>query len=344
MYIEIPSYEEGVHKWAGMVWRYVRAIRPMHPDVILSFCAPANILGALAWRFTGAKAFLWNQRDEGQDLGTRVAWYAARFAPTYVSNSGIGAEFLVQNLGVSRESVRVVHNGVMQEVCERNRDTWRAGLGLGDDCYIACMVAHIHRRKDHQTLIKAWRLVIDELTPSGRDAVLLLAGRPGGAAAAKALAFDLDLGRRVRFLGDVKDIRGLLSASDIGVFSSKLEGCPNGVLECMACGLPVVATDIPGVREAVGPEGYGLLAAPENHEQMACLILDLARSPERACQIGAANRRRIDAEFTVSQMGRRMADVIAGTIPRCSGGHHRSRPPGTIDRENPSSSRGQACC
>src|SRR2546426_8921983 len=85
----------------------------------------------------------------------------------------------------------------------------------------------------------------------------------------RALARELNLGRSVRFLGPVDDVPGLLSAVDLAVLSSTSEGCPNAVLECMASGLPVVATDIPGIRKAVGPSGYNYLAPPDDARSFA---------------------------------------------------------------------------
>jgi glycosyltransferase involved in cell wall biosynthesis len=73
----------------------------------------------------------------------------------------------------------------------------------------------------------------------------------------------------VRFLGRIEDVSGLLAAVDVAVLSSRSEGMPNAVLEPMAAGLPVVATDIEGVREAVGPTGVAVLAPPGDHRALA---------------------------------------------------------------------------
>ena len=106
----------------------------------------------------------------------------------------------------------------------------------------------------------------------------MLAGRPEGRRELlEVLARDLGLGERVRFVGDVDDVAGLLGASDVGVLSSTpLEGCPNAVIESMAAGLPVVGTDIPGVREALGDEGRPFLVAAEDPGAGALASADCA--------------------------------------------------------------------
>jgi glycosyltransferase involved in cell wall biosynthesis len=173
------------------------------------------------------------------------------------------------------------------------------------------MLANLQLFKDHPTLLRAWRVVIDRLDSMNRRAVLLLAGRFDGMEdALKVLAYDLDLGRTVRFLGPVKDISGLLSAVDMGVHSSVNEGCPNGVLECMAAGLAVAGTDYPGIREAVGRLGYKYLAPPGDADALAERIIALAVNPEARHEAGAANRQRIECEFSPDRMYQKTLAVI----------------------------------
>jgi glycosyltransferase involved in cell wall biosynthesis len=89
---------------------------------------------------------------------------------------------------------------------------------------------------------------------------------------------------------------------DLGIFSSRKEGCPNGVLECMAASLAVTGTDIPGIREAVGETGYPWLAPPGDAEALARHILTLARDTNLRERLGDLNRQRIVEHFTPEQM------------------------------------------
>jgi glycosyltransferase involved in cell wall biosynthesis len=141
------------------------------------------------------------------------------------------------------------------------------------------------------------------MTERGRAAVLVLAGRFGATHdALKALAFDLRFGDSVRFPGQVRDISGLLNAVDLGVFSSHSEGSPNGVLECMAAGLAVIATDIPGIREALGSESHPLLVPVADADSMADAILKMIADPGVRHELGEANRRRAREEFNPRRM------------------------------------------
>ena len=203
------------------------------------------------WKWAGAGLCVWNQRDEGLFLpyATWERWAVQR-TPRFIANSHAGARFVIEKLKVEARKVHVVQNGIEQAAPQIDRDGWRKQLEIDDETFVACMVGNLHTNKDHETLLRAWRIVMTTLK---RKAVLVLAGRHDGAyESLVALTRELEIERGVRFAGQVSDIAGLLTAVNIGVFSSRSEGCPNGVLECMAAGLAVAATDIEGVREVIG--------------------------------------------------------------------------------------------
>jgi glycosyltransferase involved in cell wall biosynthesis len=202
--------------------------------------------------------------------------------------------------------VRVIHNGIELAPAKADRMVWRQQLQITSECFVATMVANLTLYKDHATLLKAWRQVVNSLEAQGRSAVLLLAGRLDSGDSThhqmKSLAYDLHLGHTVRFLGNTDDISGLLSASDLCVFSSRSESSPNGVLESMAAGLAIAGTDNSGIRAAVGPDGIEFLAPEGDAEALADRILRLANRPELRTSLGQANRRRIQNDYSPQRM------------------------------------------
>lgn len=299
------------------ILNFARELRRARPQVVLPYTMYPNVLCGAVWRSSGARLCIWNQRDEGRGrVSGRIRhWFeqkAVRQTPRFISNSQHGADFLQETFGVASAQITVVRNGVQLAAPLQSREEWRQELGVDDDCLLACMVANVHYYKDHPTLLRAWRRVLDSLQQENRQAVLLLAGRLDDAGdEVKALAFDLELRQSVRFLGGVKDIAGLLQAVDFGVFSSRFEGVPNGVLESMASGLAVAATDIPGIREAVGPEGYEFLAPPGDDEALAEKILWLARNEETRTAVGQGNRNRVEMEYTPQGMCEITTELIS---------------------------------
>lgn len=301
-------------RWPGMICNLARALRRQRPDLLLPFTSFPNIVCGLAWRFTQARACVWNQRDAGLNLDSRAAPWAVRNTPLFLSNSQIGAEILVRRFSVDSRRLRVLPNAVRLDPPLADRSTWRRRLGADTRTFLACMLANVHPPKDHVTLLRAWRTVVDSLAAEGRTARLALAGRVEQGDELHRLVAELRLQEHTVLLGEVDDVAGLLAAVDLGVLSSYSEGCPNAVLECMAAGLAVVATDVRGIREAVGPENHTLLAPVANPAALAARILQMARDPQARRQFGDTNRRRIDTAFSVERVSDRLAALLDSAV------------------------------
>ena len=256
--------------------QFAREIRFLRADVLLPYTSLPNVLCGATWRLAEARACIWNQRDEGREL-PRERWQLLAIKNTrcFISNSRVGTDCLLESFNVPADRVHLIFNGVELPAAEESREALRRRLGLGAQTLVGVMVANIHRYKDHATLVRAWQVVCQKYASA--DPTLLLAGREADTAPLKALLRDLGLESRVRFLGQVRDVAGLLQAADVAVFSSDHEGTPNGVLESMAAGLAVVATDIPGCRDALG-DRYAYLIPQKNPAAFAESILTLLRS------------------------------------------------------------------
>ena len=287
------------------------AIRKQRPDILISYTCVPNLVAALTWKFAGARLCVWNQADEGLLLTRGLLHrFAVGLAHCFISNSTGGRDFLVDTYGLAPEKVAVIRNGIPAPAPVNDRAVWRRRLGLGDDTFVACMVANISPYKDHATLVRAWGEFVKR-TGDACSPVLLLAGRfDGREEALRRLGEDLGIGGSIRFLGKVADVDGLLTATDLFVYSSKSEGIPNAVLEAMAVGLPVSATDIPGIREAVGPDGSRFLAVPGDHRALADSMLLFHHDAALRREIGARLRRRAETEFAVERMCRNTAEII----------------------------------
>ena len=285
------------------IQRFAWVLRASSPDVVLPYTWLPNVVCGFVWKWAGARLCVWNQRDEGMFL-PQTTWerWAVQRTPRFISNSNAGARFLIERLKVDPVKVHVVHNGIEQSAPQVDRDGWRKRLEIDDASFVACMVANLHTNKDHETLLRAWQIVMAKLE---RNAVLVLAGRHDGAyESLVSLTRELGIESGVRFAGQVSDVAGLLAAVDIGVFSSRSEGCPNGVLECMAAGLAVAATNIEGVRDVVGSSD--LLTPVGDADALSHTILKLAADPALCATIGAQNRKRIienhDARLMCEEM------------------------------------------
>jgi glycosyltransferase involved in cell wall biosynthesis len=118
----------------------------------------------------------------------------------------------------------------------------------------------------------------------------------------KLFAKGMNIAEKIHFLGERKDIADLISIFDVGVISSLSEGFSNVILEYMASGKPVVATDVGGNREAVMHGETGLLVPPENAHKLAEGIKVFLENREIALRCGLAGRKRVEKEFSLKGM------------------------------------------
>lgn len=299
--------------WRGRVriaLRFARELRRARPEIVLPYTVRPNVLCGLGWRVSGARVCVWNQRDAGLPTDLARSWQrlAARLTPWFATNSEAGRRHLVARLGVAPGRIVRVFNGVELAEPVRDRAGWRWQLGVETDRLLAVMVANLHANKDHATLLDAWQRVIAQIAPAP---LLLLAGRRDTTAAeieqrCRALALE----PHVRLLGTVADVAGLWGAADLAVHSSVSEGSPNSVLEAMAAGLPVVASDLEGIREALGEMGSLQLAPPGDASAFAERILELARDRVLRARLGAANRTRVAEVFDPRRASAAMIAVL----------------------------------
>lgn len=210
------------------------------------------------------------------------------------------AGFLAPRLGMPLPALQVVYNGIPLSSApspaarDRARAAVRAELGAGPAAALVLAVGNLYPVKDHATLLRAVAL-----RPGLQ---LAIAGRGAEEARLRALASRLGIADRVHLLGLRDDVSRLLGAADVFVQSSLSEGLPLAVLEAMAAGLPVVATRVGGLAEAVVPGETGTLVPPGEPEPLAAALGALLEAPELRAAFGAAGRRRAEARFSVSAM------------------------------------------
>jgi glycosyltransferase involved in cell wall biosynthesis len=177
------------------------------------------------------------------------------------------------------------------------RERIRAEFQLGD-APLLVTTSRLHPAKGHVHLLDALARVRERF-PNVR---LIVAGDGVERGDLEDRAASLGISRAVVFAGFRNDVPALLQAADVFVLPSLLEGMPNTALEAMSVALPVVATNVDGVPEAVADGETGLLVQPADPEAMAEAIGRLLSEPDTRAAMGAAGRRRAETEFSVDRM------------------------------------------
>ena len=205
-------------------------------------------------------------------------------------------------IGTSR--IAVIPNGIeieRHDPARVVRGDWRDSHGVPQDAKLIGAVGRLSWEKGFEDLIKAFAALDDP------DLYLAVAGDGPEWGDLRALATGLDVSRRVIFAGFEEDVPGLLGDLDLFVLSSLREGHPMVLLEAMAMGLPVVATDIAGVDETITEGVDGRLVAAGDVPAMVRLVRELLDNPDAANRMGRNARKRIEKEYTVDRMVRRTA-------------------------------------
>ncbi len=278
-----------------------RLIRAVAPDLVHTHSSKAGILGRLAARSTGTPcvhtAHAWSFSDglsRRRKLGAiPVEWVVGRVTDRFIVVSEADREVGLRYGVVRPAQVRVIHNGVQD-------DGARAAPEGAPP--VLTMVARFAAPKDHALLLRALAGIelpfVAQLVGDGPD-------RPQ----IEALVDALGLRARVRFLGRRDDVAAVLAASQVGVLVSKQEGFPLVVLEAMRAGLPVVASDVGGVREAVAHGVTGLLVARGDEAGLQAALREVLADPGLRARLGGAGRSAYEARFDACTMRARTLAV-----------------------------------
>ncbi len=220
---------------------------------------------------------------------------------------------LIDNEGLPAERVEVVYNGINLAPFESptsDAAAVRGELGLSEEDFVIIQVARLDGLKDHPTAVRT----MAHLVPAVPHAKLILVGEGPERAKIEPLIRELGLGEHVKLLGARRDVPRLLFAADAFLLSSISEGIPLTIIEGMAARLPVVSTDVGGVREILGDPPVGLLAPSGDDEKLAEALTRLAKEPALRTKLGEQGCRRAFDMFSEQTMHARYAEIFDEVI------------------------------
>jgi glycosyltransferase involved in cell wall biosynthesis len=262
-----------------------------------TFALPAAALAGVPARF-GSRRELNPDKSSAQIALQRQAY---RCAHSVVANSTAAARQL-ESEGLPSRRVQIIPNGV-----DMDRFPPRAA---GRPLTTILTVANLRKEKAHEVLLAA----AARLAPVHPRLTFQIAGDGPRLGELRALASRLGIAERVRFLGHREDVPALLAAADAFVLPSRSEAFPNGVIEAMAAGLPVVASAVGGLLDLVEPDRTGLLVPHDDPAALAAAIASLAASPARAAALGASAREAIARRYSFGRMVRSFEDLYLSRL------------------------------
>jgi glycosyltransferase involved in cell wall biosynthesis len=289
--------------------RFVAYLRASRIDLLHTHDFYSNIFGMTAGLLAGVKVRIASRRETGglrTTAQTQLQKAAYALAHQVVANSESVRQKLIDE-GMKSNRVTVIHNGLevdrVTAPAGTSREEALTALGanqLPDDFkYFVTIVANMrHEVKDYPMFLRMAQRVSRVMPGVG----FLLAGEGELQQSLRQMAGEFGIGGSTFFLGRCENIAQLLKVSDVCVLTSKAEGFSNSILEYMAAGRPVVATDVGGAREAIieGKAGYTVPAG--NDRLMAGTVVSLLRDPAKARSMGEAGKRVVQEKFSAEAL------------------------------------------
>lgn len=299
----------------GALLEIRRLLRELRPDLVSTHSTTAGLLGRVAarslgipvlftahgWGFTGGRP--WSQRI--------AFWLAERAAAPLAARIITVCESDLQSATrsrLTRPSRLLAIPNAMPDV----KESLRAAPDGSPPRIV--MVARLSSWKDHPTLLRALAQLVD------LEWELELVGDGPLRQQVESLAASLNIASRVHFAGFRSDVAERLADAQLFVLATKWEGFPRSILEAMRAGLPVVASDVGGVRESVRVGETGFIVPARDVDALRDRLQLLLTNPAQRLRMGAAGRERYERRFSLDRLLAETAAVYETVLAEAQGG------------------------
>jgi L-malate glycosyltransferase len=287
--------------------RLMGYIRQHRIDLVHAFDVPMDVFAVPAARLSGRPVVLSSQRAH-RSLTSGPRLRILRMADRIVDGVVVNCEFirrhLIEDEGVKPSKIHLCYNGL-------NLDAFPFHEPRGTNVGIICA---LRPEKNLPLLIRAFAQVIREV-PAAK---LLIVGSGPMLPGLEALVAELHLARAMKFEPATRDVADRLREIDVFVLPSTTEALSNALMEAMACGCAVVASDVGGNPELVGRQERGLLFSSGDVNGLATAVVKLLRDEELRCSFGRAARAFMKSNFSIERSAKRMGEIYEGFLNKRS--------------------------
>lgn len=276
--------------------------------IVHGYLYMGNMVAAFIGKLTGVPIIITGRRSlstyktqKWTPLHRLFEIIANRWTDLIIANSSAVKDDIVLNERIDPSQVMVIYNGVRWEQFQQNEkaDSLSSELRLREGAKVIGMIANLIHYKNHEMLIRALPLVRAKISPIQ----ILCVGRDSGIRSElESLSRELGVDDIITWTGSRKDVARILQLMNVSVLTSLEEGFPNAVLESMASGIPVVATRVGGVPEAVIDGRTGFLVDSRDHGSLADRLIQLLTSDTLAKEMGDNARKRVQEDFSMEKM------------------------------------------
>ena len=283
------------------VIRLVKLLRRERPRVFQTYCLYANTIGTIAARFSGVPVLIKTELTQRDQAPTRLRRFRDHLlypldallghladAAVYVSNN-VREGWVGKGPSPKTTVIYPPFNYAKYAKLETRQNL----RPPSDGRFVIGIVARLSEEKRHEDLLFAMPSILEQFP----RLQLRIVGSGPLEAALQDLTSRLNITRAVKFAGHSEKVFEELQRMDLFVLPSRSEGVPISIIEAMVMGLPVVATRVGGIPEAVIEGTTGILVTPRQPAQLADAIIDLLTDPAKTNAIGKVGRERALNEF-----------------------------------------------
>jgi glycosyltransferase involved in cell wall biosynthesis len=279
-----------------------RVIRSGGFDLVHTHLSTSSVNGALAARFSSVPCV-----STVHGLSGKISFLAANHL---IAVSGSVKRHMVEQ-GMEASRISVVYNGVQIPEFPTDREVARQKLGLPLDVPIVGTISRVTPMKGIDDAIRA----VARLKHSFPNLRYIVVGDGDDVEHCRNLAMELGIFANVDFVGYQNNVEPYLAAMDLFLFPSLKEAMGIALVEAMASGLPIAATDVGGIPEVVTPE-VGLLVGPKQPDALALAASSILSNPSLRLDMGESARRRAQRVFGVESMYQGTREVYLKLLGR----------------------------
>lgn len=285
------------------IMKLFKVMRKKKIEIVHLHNRTAFIYGTIAARLAGIRNIIYTEHGRTIKL-TRKAKIAHRLMNRVLKKTVVVTrylkEMLVEKEGFNPNKIIIIPNGIDGSKFMINKSTLREenDLSLKEEDKIIGIVARLDPIKNHKCLIGAMTLIEKE-EPKAK--LLVVGDGPLKSTLIKKVK-DRNLQETIYFLGEREDIPNILAGVDLFVLSSLSEGMSITLVEAMAAGLPIIATEVGGNPDLIDHGKNGILVPKGDENAMASAILKVLKNTKIARSLGAEARKKYESEYTLDMM------------------------------------------
>lgn len=287
----------------GLLFKLKRLLIYERTDIVHTHGWTADVWSRLAARMAKVPVIISHSHTNQPGIKRSLIFWnkiMAGFTDHFITVGEANRKVLTELIKIPPEKITIIRNVVDYERFNIKTDTAakKRELGLEPDSKIISIIGRLHQAKGHEYFLEAAGIVTGRIPA----VEFLIAGAGELEKDLRRKSRELGIEDKTHFLGGRKDIPEILAVTDVYVSSSLFEGLPLTLLEAMAAGKAIAATDIEGCRELIANGQSGFLTPPEDVRSQADIIIKLLENSDLRRQLGENARSIVQRGYTLKEM------------------------------------------